>query len=456
MQQRTNDQRNATNGKASQQIYKQNSTQAQRQENSQQGETNSANQSNRTTMDFQRNFPKISNNFTRYDPNSQIDRNKQMNNAAQGNARPPNIKQQEQNISNNVKQGKISEPAPYTVVQSFAARLRYNQSKNEIPIVLNDPIHTTRQGYPVVLLDENDYYVKCCKYTLVGKFTNKMPKMQLVRKSFTLQTQLTGGVKITHFNSRHVYIDLDNEFDYQTVWTKLRMTVEGQLIRIQAWTPDFTTEEETPSVPIWVAVPGVPCHCYKKVLLTTILESVGKVLYLDSPTSQKTRGSTTRVKVQVDLTKKRPEHVWLAFKNSDPNKGRWLKVQYEGIPDYCMYCKHQGHMDYDCTIKRRHEEVNKRKEMEYEKIDKSRGDQHQGGDVIEENVKQNQKGNHQEGKKQETKNQGERNDVQEVSEKEEQLQTQRRKQSKNLEQVQPKTAWRACSPQHKKVIDDSQ
>ncbi|TMW88171.1 hypothetical protein EJD97_018954, partial [Solanum chilense] len=259
-------------------------------------------------MNFQSNFPKISNNFTRYDPNSQIDRNKQMHNDVKGNARPPNIQQQGENISNNVKQDKISEPAPYTVVQSFAARLRYNQSKNQIPIVLNDPIHTTRQGYPAVLLDENDYYVKlaeCCKYTLVGKFTNTMPKMELVRKS-------------------------------------------------------------------------LPWHCYNKVLLTTILESVGKVLYLDSPTSQKTRGSTTRVKFQVDLTKKRPEHVWLGFKNLDPNKGRWLKVQYEGIPDYYMYCKHQGHMDYDCTIKRRDEEVNKRKEMESEKIDKLRGDQHQG------------------------------------------------------------------------------
>ena len=158
-----------------------------------------------------------------------------MNNAAQGNARPPNIQQQGQNISNNVKQGKISEPAPYTIVQSLADGLRCNQSKNEILIVLNDPIHTTRQGYPAVLLDENDYYVKlaeCCKYTLVGKFTNTMPKIELIRKSFTLQTQLTGGVKITHFNSRHVYIDLDNEFDYITVWKKLRMTIEGQLMRI--------------------------------------------------------------------------------------------------------------------------------------------------------------------------------------------------------------------------------
>ena len=107
--------------------------------------------------------------------------------------------------------------------------MRYNKSKNEIPIVLNDPIHTTRKGFPAVLFDMDDIYVKLskvCKYTVVGKFTNTMPKMELVRKSFVLQAQLRGSVKITHFNGRHVCIDFDNEFDYQTVWTKIRMNIE--------------------------------------------------------------------------------------------------------------------------------------------------------------------------------------------------------------------------------------
>lgn len=75
------------------------------------------------------------------------------------------------------------------MVQSFAARLRYDQSKNEIPIVLNNPIHITRQGYLAVLLVEKDYYVKLAKSyknTLMGKFINIMPKMELIRKSFTL------------------------------------------------------------------------------------------------------------------------------------------------------------------------------------------------------------------------------------------------------------------------------
>ena len=102
-------------------------------------------------------------------------------------------------------------------------------------------------------------------------------------------------------------------------------------MRIQAWTPNFTPEEETPIVPIWMAIPGLPWHCYNKVLLTTILDSIGKVLLLNSPFSQRTRGSTLRVKVQVDLTKTRPNYFWQGFKNANANKGRWLKVEYEDI-----------------------------------------------------------------------------------------------------------------------------
>lgn len=59
-----------------------------------------------------------------------------------------------------------------------------------------------------------------CKFTFVGKFSNTMPKVEFIRRSFILQTQLTRGVKIVHFNARHLNIDLDDELDYITVWTK--------------------------------------------------------------------------------------------------------------------------------------------------------------------------------------------------------------------------------------------
>ncbi|KAG5605887.1 hypothetical protein H5410_027379 [Solanum commersonii] len=233
----------------------------------QQGGTSKVQQhNNRANREYQNNFPRISNNYARYDLNLQKNRNvdNQGNNKiAQGNVKHPNSQQQGQ-AQNNAKQDTIPEPAPFTIVQSFATRLRYNQSKNETLIVLDSPIHTTRQGLPAVLLEEEDYNIKL-------------------------------------------------------------------------------------------------------------------VLYLDSPSSQKTRGNMARVKIQIDLTKKRPSHVWVGFKNSDPNKGRWQKIQYKGIPDYYMYCKHQGHVDNVCTIKKRDEDFKKRKEMEAEKKNKNKGEQEKGG-----------------------------------------------------------------------------
>ena len=127
-----------------------------------------------------------------------------------------------------------------------------------------------RNWFPVVLLNEDDYYVKLvevCEYTHVVKFTNTISKMELVRKGFIHQNQLIRSLKIIYFNARHVYIDLDNEFDYQIVWEKLRMNIAGKVMRIQTWTRDFTPEEETTIAPFWVAIPCLPWHCYNKVLL---------------------------------------------------------------------------------------------------------------------------------------------------------------------------------------------
>ncbi|KAG5606132.1 hypothetical protein H5410_027624 [Solanum commersonii] len=163
--------------------------------------------------------------------------------------------------------------------------------------------------------------VAACKYTLIGKFSNTMPKVDLIRKNFILQKQLSGGVKIAYFNSRHVYIDLDNELDYNMVWTKQRMSIAGQVMRIQAWTPNFKPAKETPLVPIWISLPELPWHYYNKEFFTSLLSPIGKVLYLDSVSIKKTRGSQTRVKVQVGLSQERPPHVRMGYIGEDITDG---------------------------------------------------------------------------------------------------------------------------------------
>uniref|UniRef100_M1D937 Non-LTR retroelement reverse transcriptase n=1 Tax=Solanum tuberosum TaxID=4113 RepID=M1D937_SOLTU len=100
-----------------------------------------------------------------------------------------------------------------------------------------------------------------------------------------------------------------------------------------------------------------------------------KVVYLDTASIKRTRASMAKVKVQVDLTKARPRHLWIGLDEKDLTIGRWQTIEYESIPPYCEYCKHQGHMIYECNFKIRDEEFKKMKELEVEKKDKNKGEQ---------------------------------------------------------------------------------
>ncbi|XP_055803516.1 uncharacterized protein LOC129872594 [Solanum dulcamara] len=147
------------------------------------------------------------------------------------------------------------------------------------------------------------------------------------------------------------------------------MYIDGQLMRLQLWTPTFRPEEETPIVLVWVILPELPWHCYNKEFITTLLDPIGKTLYLDAASLKKTRGSVAKVRIQMDITKERPQHVWLGIDEEDHNKGKWQAIQYEGLLEYCSYCKHQGHTMTRCNVKRRDEE---RKEAEEARNNKTR------------------------------------------------------------------------------------
>lgn len=60
----------------------------------------------------------------------------------------------------------------------------------------------------------------------------------------------------------------------------------------------------------------------------------------------------------------------MGYIGEDITDGRWQRIDYDNIPDYCYYCKHQGHKETACIIKKRDEENKRRKEMEKKRIGK--------------------------------------------------------------------------------------
>jgi len=212
---------------------------------------------------------------------------------------------------------------------------------------------------------------------------------------------------------------------------------------ILAWTRNFRPEEEIPIVPIWVLLPGLRWHYFKKEFITPLLESVGKVLYLDTASIKRTRASMAKVKVQVDLTKARPRHIWIGLDDEDLTIGRWQPIEYENIPPYCTYCKRQGHMIGYCTFKIRDEDFKRRKELGAEMANIHKGEQGQQGNEHRQNRTRDQETqqhqNSKEGSNQQAPEQPKENE----------WQVPRRRNNKPQEEKIQKAVWRPTSPQNK-------
>ncbi|TMW80905.1 hypothetical protein EJD97_013865, partial [Solanum chilense] len=86
-------------------------------------------------QEYNANFPKITSNYDR-------NVNRTM---------PEKIDHPIGNSNSFPKKNQTPEPAPYTIIQTYADRLRYNQSKKGVSIKLSEPEITTKQGLPAVL-----------------------------------------------------------------------------------------------------------------------------------------------------------------------------------------------------------------------------------------------------------------------------------------------------------------
>ncbi|OIT36119.1 hypothetical protein A4A49_27343 [Nicotiana attenuata] len=181
-------------------------------------------------------------------------------------------------LSNSNKAKIPNNPSPPpTVTQSYVTRLRARHEAEISPLQFISPVITTKQGKHAVIFKREDYMVK---------FADRL-------------------------------------------WSKQHMYIQVQLMRIEAWNPIFKPNEDSPIVPIWIMIPEFPWHLYYMEILTPLLSPIGKALFLDLASFQKTRGSVVKAKMLIDLTKERLTHVWLGY--DEDQDGKHIERQ-EGEP----------------------------------------------------------------------------------------------------------------------------
>ncbi|XP_043717831.1 uncharacterized protein LOC122665759 [Telopea speciosissima] len=180
--------------------------------------------------------------------------------------------------------------------------------------------------------------------TLVAKCSYGRPSLSDVKEFLKKTFFLQGDVIVSSWDKRHLLFKFSNHSDFVRVWLKEQIHVRGFLLRFLKWSSGFMAGWESPVVPIWVSLPGLPINFYQGNFLSSIAGTIGKALRVDSATINCTRTVAARVCVEIDLRKSLPDRVWIGYGSG----GFYQKVLYERLPSYCTHCSKLGHAVSDC------------------------------------------------------------------------------------------------------------
>ncbi|OIT20358.1 hypothetical protein A4A49_40385 [Nicotiana attenuata] len=195
-------------------------------------------------------------------------------------------------------------------------------------------------------------------------------------------TTHNGTVKIGAYDRRTVFIDFCDEQDCKNFYFRRALEINGFQMWLDMWTLDFRPDHDSHIVPVWVLLPELPFHCHTWHYVKQILEPVEKSLTMDVATFGRTRPSTTKVRVEIDLTKPQVTIVYVGQEEEmNSLKGFTQKIEYEHVPKYCKYCKLIGHSLVQCRAA-----IKKKSVVETE--DKIEAEQTQASEQSEEEMEQ--------------------------------------------------------------------
>ncbi|KAG8382235.1 hypothetical protein BUALT_Bualt05G0055800 [Buddleja alternifolia] len=194
--------------------------------------------------------------------------------------------------------------------------------------------------------EDDDFMVAPFQYALIGKFSHGYPSMQRLRSKFET-LGLNKGFKIGILDHKHVWIRLFDPNDYARIWMKQTWYFDGFPMRVLKWTSEFNPNEESPIMPIWIKIFGLRPHWFHRQFLYHVASMIGKPVKLDEATTDIANPMVARICVELNVLDKLQPDIPIQING----KMIFLKVQYEGIPQYCKICRHRGHSMAACFLR---------------------------------------------------------------------------------------------------------
>ncbi|WMV44980.1 hypothetical protein MTR67_038365 [Solanum verrucosum] len=243
--------------------------------------------------------------------------------------------------------------------ETYAARLNSIQTGQNLKTTKLKSIDIIH-GEPTITFtveEINQYTVKeGLHQALVFKFSQDPINMQEVRKLLPIQLGTQGRCLVGWLARRHIVVRFDRYDDYVLAAAKTiqYLSYNGlqKQFRVFPWTIGFNPKEETSRAFVWISFPNLPPELFAKQSLLSIALVAGKPIAIDKATQYKSRPSTARVKVEIDLLANLPHRMRIQYVDQKTGKSveQFQKFVYDNLPFYCNFCKHQGHNESDCRL----------------------------------------------------------------------------------------------------------
>lgn len=194
-------------------------------------------------------------------------------------------------------------------------------------------------------MEDIDSEIAFWQFTLVGSFLgtrHSLSSVQNYAKQFWNHIRVP---TVLYFKKGWFYFKFDNEADCLNILHGGPWVFGSSTLILKQWTPDFCSHLDTLKVvPVWTLFTDLdPCF-WSPSALSKISSSIGKPLFADPYTTDKTRISFARVLIDIDISQDLPSSVTV----NTPFGVKEISVEYEWVPYFCKHCNCIGHSTGKC------------------------------------------------------------------------------------------------------------
>lgn len=102
-------------------------------------------------------------------------------------------------------------------------------------------------------------------------------------------------------NPQNLLVRLTNEKGFISVMPRGNVEIQGVPYIIFHWSPNFNEKEDSPLVPVWLSLPGLPPNYFNLSIMQSIGGGLGRFLKTVNAMVCVTRPAVARICVELDV-----------------------------------------------------------------------------------------------------------------------------------------------------------